>query len=60
MRALKYVDDKPQNAVASMMSDIHKHPETETHIGVMLGLHLMKAGTIYDSNEVRKWIEGFN
>jgi hypothetical protein len=61
-RALEYVErDDLANAVASMLSDLRKHPETETHIGAQLGAGLMFVpGWIHNSAEVRKWIEGFN
>ena len=60
MRALGYVDSGDlNNAVTSMMSDIGKHPETEGHLGAMLGMALIMGGTP-NNEEVRKWIEGFN
>ena len=58
-RALGYVDD-PQNAVASMASDLSKHPETETHIGIQLGLGLLMSGNLSNPQDVAKWINGFN
>ena len=62
-RALEYLKPgefySPQEAVASMMSDMNKHPETELTGGAltMLGLHAVMSG---DANEVRRYIEGFN
>ena len=61
-RALEYVDrhDLP-NAVASMLSDLRKHPETENHIGGTLGAGmLLVPGWIQNPDQVRRWIEGFN
>jgi hypothetical protein len=60
-RALEYVaeGDLP-NAYASMVSDLGKHPETEDHIGIQLGMMLMMNGQLNTSQEMRKFIEGFN
>jgi hypothetical protein len=56
-RALEYVDRRePVNAIASMLSDLNKHPELERHAGKMLFL-VVKPD---DGPGVRKWIEGFN
>jgi len=59
-RALQYVQDrKLSEAVASMMSDLNKHPETAisnpflTQLGMMEVMNGNTAG-------VRRWIEGFN
>lgn len=61
-RALEYVDrGELSNAVASMLSDLRKHPETDNHIGGMLGAGLMMVpGWIHNSAEVSEWIKGFN
>ena len=58
-RALGYVDDAP-SAVASMGSDMRKHPETENHIGIQLGTMLLMGGHMNSSAEVEKWVNGFN
>ena len=59
-RARPYLDQRSaQDAVASMMSDLKKHPETAdipTGI-VMIGLW---AATRGDVEEARRFIEGFN
>lgn len=60
MAELKYDPSKPQNAVASMLSDMRKHPETEDHVGIELGAMLLVSGNLSDEREVKKWIEGFN
>jgi hypothetical protein len=59
-RALEYIEDGDlPNAVASMLSDLEKHPETENlpralgPIGLLMAMNQDKAG-------VRRWIEGFN
>jgi hypothetical protein len=60
-RALEYLDAGDlTNAVASMGSDLGKHPETATHANGLL----MQAGLMAviddDAPAVRRWIEGFN
>ena len=61
-RALEELDRGDlTNAIASMLSDLRKHPETENHIGGTLGAGLLLVpGWAKNSQEVRKWIEGFN
>lgn len=56
-RALAYLPDDPDQAFASMVSDLSKHDETQGHIGAGLGLQLMMTGNMGD---MRKFIEGFN
>ena len=60
-RALEYVDngDLP-NAYASMASDMKKHPETENHSAIALGMQMMMVGMLNTPGEMRKFIEGFN
>lgn len=60
LRALKYADrGDDTNAMASMMSDLGKHPETKGHIGIELGM-MLAVGGMLKGYEMRKWIEGFN
>jgi hypothetical protein len=60
-RALEYVDAGDlKGAFASMGSDLNKHPETEGHIAVGLGMMLMIGGHLNTASEMRKFIEGFN
>ncbi len=58
-RALQLLDagDREQ-AVASMISDLGKHPDTEAVGAAMapLGLYELMRG---DDQSVRRWIEGF-
>jgi hypothetical protein len=58
-RALEFVDSGDlQNAVASMISDLGKHPETNSSMNSMrAGMHEAGKG---DSAAVRRWVEGFN
>lgn len=60
-RAFEYVDagDLP-NALASMTSDLNKHPETEGHIGIQLGMMQMITGHLATPQAMRHFIEGFN
>jgi len=53
-RALEYVDiNDLQQALASMMSDLSKHPET-----AKMGLTV--AGKLNTAHEMREFINGFN
>ncbi len=60
-RAIGYADngDIP-GAMASMASDLNKHPETEGHPGIGLGMALFMGGQMNTPDEARKFIEGFN
>lgn len=59
-RALEYVDAGDlANAVASMGSDLQKHPHTHgasTSVMLRLGMMYIDQG---DPQRVRAWIEGF-
>ena len=60
-RSREYCDrNDAQNAIASMMSDLQKHPETEKHAGIMLGAALMMGGMLQSTKQAREFIEGFN
>ncbi len=60
-RALEYVDQGDlTNAYASMASDLTKHPETEKHAAIQLGMMLMMGGHLSTAPEMRKFINGFN
>lgn len=60
-RAYEYLDDGDVgNALASIMSDIGKHPETQNHAGIELTGMLMFGGHLQTTEQVRKHIEGFN
>lgn len=58
-RALEYVDaGQLENAVASMTSDLRKHPETEGMASAttsLLGMLDIRNGPL----AVRRWIESF-
>lgn len=48
-----------KNAVASMMSDLEKHPETAVKSPALGMLGIMAAAS-NDEREVRRYIDGFN
>lgn len=60
-RALEYVDrGDTTNAWASMASDLSKHPETEKHAAIQLGMMMLMGGHLSTTAEMRKFINGFN
>jgi hypothetical protein len=60
-RALEYADRGDMaNAIASMGSDLNKHPETENHAAMQLMMMMAMAGQFDRPGELRKFIEGFN
>lgn len=60
-RALAYVDrGDVNNAFASLMSDLQKHPETEGHAAGELGMMLTLAGMLDTAKDMRDFINGCN
>lgn len=60
-RALEYVDSNDiDQAMASMLSYLGKHPETVTHPGKALMASLRLAGHLKTTQSMRDFIEGFN
>lgn len=60
-RALEYVErGEFDQAVASMSSDLGKHPETENHAGIQLGFIELMSGQLKTVEDCRKFINGFN
>jgi len=60
-RALEYVEAGDfSQAYSSMVSDLRKHPETENHAAIELGMMMLITGHLNTKNEMRKFIEGFN
>lgn len=58
-RALEYLDEGDLgNAVASMASDLTKHPETGRGHDALMMLAMMYVAQ-HDAEGVRRWIEGF-
>ena len=61
-RALEYADrGETANAIASLGSDLRKHPETEGQFQVVaeLMMPLAMMGDFERPGELRKFIEGF-
>lgn len=60
-RALEYVErDDLTNAYGSIVSDLGKHPDTQGHAGIELGMMLMISGHLSSKPDMKKFIEGFN
>jgi hypothetical protein len=60
-RALEYIDKGDvQGAFASMASDLNKHPDTEGHIGLQLGMAQLLGGMLNSPAAMRHFIDGFN
>lgn len=60
-RAHEYLDrGDVENAVASMMSDLNKHPETAMKDGGTLGMLGLMAAASGDVHEAKRFIDGFN
>lgn len=60
-RALEYIDSgDTQGAFASMASDLNKHPGTQGHIGIQLGMMQMMGGMLSGREDMRRFIDGFN
>lgn len=49
-----------QNAYASMASDLNKHPETEGHPAIGLGMMMLMGGQLSSTEDMRRFIDGFN
>ncbi len=58
-RALAYLQDNPPDAVASMTSDLSKHPDTADTLPSLLMAGMIAAQS-NDTGEVERWITGFN
>lgn len=60
-RALEYVDEGDvSNAFASLVSDLGKHPETQGHAAIELGMMEMLIGSLTTPQQMRAFIEGCN
>ena len=60
-RANQYIEmGNLQEAFASMMSDLRKHPSTEMHPAIMLGMQLLMTGNLSTTEQMRHFINGFN
>jgi hypothetical protein len=60
-RAIEYVNNGDISAAfSSIASDLQKHPETQNHIGVQLGIMQMMSGGLSTPESMRHFIDGFN
>ena len=60
VRAHEYVDrGEFKEALASITSDMVKHPATEAHPGIALGMLMLLAGLLETPEAVRHYINGF-
>lgn len=60
-RALEYCERGDVNeAFASMGSDLSKHPETEKHAGVEIGMMMLISGQLSTPAKMSEFIRGFN
>ena len=61
-RALEYADrGDVTNAMASLGSDLRKHPDTAASVAIVVDLMMPLAiGNFERPGELRKFIEGFN
>lgn len=60
-RALEYLDvGEVEGAFCSMMSDMQKHPDTQRHPDLMLGILSRTLGNLSGVDQMRKYINGFN
>ena len=59
-RALEYIGQDNSEALASMLSDLGKHPETNGHTAISLGVLMAASGQLNNDDEMRKFIEGFH
>ncbi len=59
-RALAYLPNDPDQALASMLSDLGKHDETNNRAMQKLTMMLMIGGHLRTVDQVRRHIEGFN
>lgn len=60
-RALEYVDRGEFDlALASMMSDLGKHPDTGRHPGLLMGFILRMHGHLETPEQMREFLNGFH
>lgn len=60
-RALQYCNMHDlDNALASFMSDLGKHEETDRHPAIQLGIMLSMSGNLSTQRAMQEFIEGTN
>ncbi len=60
-RALAELDVGPRGvvtAIASIQSDLRKHPDTRDHGAILLAAMMQVAGQLENSRQVREFLEG--
>ncbi len=50
----------PEAGFASMASDLSKHPDTEKHAGLEIGMMMLMSGHLSTHDQMKRFIEGFN
>jgi hypothetical protein len=59
-RALEYCEmGEYEQALASMGSDLNKHPETAGHSAMQIGMIMLMGGHLKTRESMREFIEGF-
>jgi len=60
-RALEYIQGGDiEQGIISMMSDIRKHPETDSQALASLCMMMLVSGKLKTQHEAEKFINGFN
>ena len=60
-RAIQEIDrGNVQEGFMSMVSDLGKHPETEGHIAIQLGMMQLMGGFLNTPHAMKEFINGFN
>ena len=60
-RAMEYIDrNEVVDGIASFISDMGKHAETENHTALPLMGIMLVSGHLNTASETAKFIEGFN
>jgi len=62
LKELEYGDPGtgPTRALASLSSDLRKHPDTADHPAIVLGFQLAMNQHLKTPEHLREWIEGIN
>ena len=60
-RAIEYAErGDTLGAYNSMSSDLNKHPETQGHSAIGLGMMLLASGNLNSKDKMIEFINGFN
>jgi hypothetical protein len=59
-RALEYLDEGDiSKCFASLVSDLGKHDELKNHMGISIGMGMLRNGTLTECAQMRRFIKGF-